>query len=246
MTDTDTIPPLPARYGDTRVPMAYWKLIELRDDTQCWVWSGDTSPSGNPVHRRTSVWRYVFSSLCPNYVIKAGVRVLARCGNKMCVNPDHRVPPSERPPVFACRECGRPTDTVIYPNGRESVEKQHQVWPDIKQQAEKHAAELEYGEPVVPAPKIPAPPFKVTQKFSMGGSGGDTGYFGPMPTGRWSTHPITRVRLWELEDGEPLKPVELLELKAFTSSMKERLRECTKQKVEWDDHFEKLYNNEEI
>jgi len=108
MTDTP-IPPLPCTFGDGRVPLALWHQIQVVKDTECWHWSGPTSPTGSPIYRRKSVWRLIYDAVCGGRAADLPRSCPPRCGLQRCVNPDHRVPPNERIPVLSCPTCGQPT-----------------------------------------------------------------------------------------------------------------------------------------
>lgn len=132
-------PPLPVFFGDIRVTLPYWSRMALQEDTQCWIWSGGTSPTGSPIHRRKSVWRHLFTMLCGDPV-EYGRAVRAQCGNPLCVNPDHRVPPRERQPRFRCPTCNQVTDEDLAPTLRglpARSERPHVAYPGIKEEIER-------------------------------------------------------------------------------------------------------------
>ena len=187
----DDIPPLPLRPGDTRVAETLWGYMSFPDDTPgCWVWGGGVSPSGNAVWRRKSVWRLLYSKLCTGNVNDLPRGLKPKCGTALCVNPDHRVDPQDRPPVFKCPTCGSPTTERLDPAGLLAPQPERQP-PTYRSVRERSGQE---------------PPR--TRKMTWAEIDKD---LGPMerkpidfgePTGRWCEPPEPRdIKMVELQHG---------------------------------------------
>jgi hypothetical protein len=70
----------------------FWALVDARGPRDCWLWRGDYGPDGVAWYRgrMAAEWSYAFAR---------GGRVDAvsvRCGNPLCVNPEH-IEPDARP-----------------------------------------------------------------------------------------------------------------------------------------------------
>lgn len=172
--------------------------------TQCWIWLGGTSPSNNPVHRRKSVWRHLYSELCGS--VKALPRLIPpTCERRMCVNPDHRVPPESRQPKFHCPTCGQISD-VEWVGGEPRTERKPLVYQSVRRQIEEQAAAEGLTEPLPPRLKhdefdsrtgLRRSGGKYTlEEYEQDGGpedeGPDVGY---LPSGVWA---------WDEEEGDKL------------------------------------------
>lgn len=187
----DDTPPLPLRPGDTRVPEVLWEYMTFPDGTsRCWIWEGNVSPSGNAVWRRKSVWRLLYSKLCGGDVGDLPRGLKPKCSVDLCVNPDHRVDPQDRPPVFKCPTCGAPTSQRLDPSGLlpPQPERSRPTYRKVRQRS---------------GQEEPPPTRKLTRAEALHGlkitrQPIDLG----MPTGRWCAAPDPRdVKMVEVQHG---------------------------------------------
>lgn len=184
-------PPLPLSFGDLRVTLPFWSRMAFQPDTQCWIWSGDTSPTGAPIHRRKSVWRHLFAILCGD-PSEYGRAVRASCGNQLCVNPDHRVHPQDRQPQFRCPTCGGVTDQDLTPTLQglpARSERAPLVYPEIKRELD--SRQKRTGDGVYTLADYekdnPAPPVDPTEPRYL-------------PTGVWAFDPTESDKLCVIDD----------------------------------------------
>lgn len=76
---------------DDLVVNRFWHKVDIRSDSECWLWKAGGSPYGRfwDGVRYVSAHRFAYSISNP---IPEGLNILHLCNNSLCVNPKHLRP----------------------------------------------------------------------------------------------------------------------------------------------------------
>lgn len=81
------------------------KIDESSDDNSCWLWKGSRSTQGYGqmcVNKKQVLAHQIGWQLMGNSVCRGKTHLRNKCGNKLCVNPDHWEKELKVKSLFVC------------------------------------------------------------------------------------------------------------------------------------------------
>lgn len=111
--------------GDVSRPLAerFWEKVDRRGKHDCWVWSGARDRGGyGLIWAGSSQLAHRVSWVLHHGPIPRGKKILHRCDNPPCVNPDHLECGTQKKNMRDAMERGRwnPSDTARMARGERS------------------------------------------------------------------------------------------------------------------------------